>query len=66
VGATFDQVYNGSYHYVIWNDQFYNDPNLPACGGHTFCDNPWGHSKGMLAWNDDGDGFVMQVLIHPH
>ena len=61
VGATFDQVYNGSYHYVIWNDQFYNDPNLPACGGHTFCDNPWGHSKGMLAWNDDGDGFVMQV-----
>ena len=61
VGATFDQVYNGPYNYVIWNDQFYNDPDLPACQGKTFCDAPWGHSKGMLAWNDAGDGFVMQV-----
>jgi hypothetical protein len=61
VGATFDQVYNGSYYYVIWNDQFYNDPNLPPCKGKDFCEAPWAHSKGMLAWNDDGDGFVMQV-----
>jgi len=38
VGATFDQVYNGPYNYVIWNDQFYNDPDLPACQGKTFCD----------------------------
>src|SRR5437899_546157 len=22
---------------------------------------PWGHSKGLLAWNDAGEGFVMQV-----
>ena len=61
VGATFDQVYNGSYYYVIWNDQFYNDPKLAACHGKDFCEAPWAHSKGMLAWNDDGDGFVMQV-----
>jgi Deoxyribonuclease II len=61
VGATFDQVYNGPYNYVVWNDQFYNDPDLPACQGKTFCDAPWAHSKGMLAWNDAGDGFVMQV-----
>ena len=26
IGATFDQVYNGSFHYLIWNDQFYHDP----------------------------------------
>ncbi len=61
VGATFDQVYNGEYYYVIWNDQFYNDPDLPACRGRTYCDIPWGHSKGMLAWNGAGAGFVMQV-----
>ncbi len=61
VGATFDQVYNGSYHYVIWNDQFYADPALTPCQRLGYCEAPWGHSKGMLAWNDDGDGFVMQV-----
>ena len=54
VGATFEQVYNGSLNYVIWNDQFYNDP----LKSH---DSPWGHSKGMLAWNEAGEGFVMQV-----
>ena len=31
-GATFDQVYNGSFHYVVWNDQFYNDPAIAGCG----------------------------------
>jgi hypothetical protein len=59
VGATFDQVYNGDYHYVVWNDQPYGDP-AGECSGNG-CDAPWGHSKGMLAWNDEGEGFVMQV-----
>jgi hypothetical protein len=61
IGATFDEIYNGTYSYVVWNDQFYDDPDLPACKGKTFCDAPWGHSKGVLAWNDQGDGLVMQV-----
>ena len=26
VGATFREVYNGGYYYVVWNDQFYDDP----------------------------------------
>ena len=59
VGATFDEVYNGGFHYVVWNDQPYADPAL-GCAGNE-CGAPWGHSKGMLAWNDDGNGFVMQV-----
>jgi hypothetical protein len=59
VGATFDQVYNGLLYYVVWNDQFYSDPNVHGCG--DACSAPWGHSKGMIAWDDDGDGFVMQV-----
>ena len=59
VGATFDEVYNGSFHYLIWNDQPYGDPAL-GCSGDG-CSAPWGHSKGMLAWNDEGVGFVMQV-----
>jgi hypothetical protein len=54
IGATFDQVYNGSFYYAIWNDQFYGDP-MNAQGS------PWGSSKGMLAWNEAGEGFVMQV-----
>lgn len=54
VGATFDEVYHGHYNYVIWNDQFYDDPM------HT-ASSPWGHSKGMLAWDQSGNGFVMQV-----
>ena len=28
LGATFNQVYNGDFNYVLWNDQFYNDPIL--------------------------------------
>lgn len=59
VGATFDEVYNGSLHFVIWNDQFYDDPEIEGCTKE--CGSPWGHSKGMLAWNDDGEGLVMQV-----
>lgn len=55
LGATFAQIYNNpGYHYVLWNDQFYQEP-LPNL------DSPWGHSKGMVAWNQDGEGFVLQV-----
>jgi hypothetical protein len=59
VGATFDEVYSNSFNYVIWNDQFYDDPKIQGCGAS--CSSPWGHSKGILAWNDLGQGFVMQV-----
>jgi hypothetical protein len=59
VGATFDEVYNGSFNFVTWNDQFYNDPQISGCG--TSCSSPWGHSKGMLAWDNDGNGLVLQV-----
>ena len=54
LGATFDQVYNGKFFYVLWNDQFYGDPLQTEFA-------PAGHSKGMLAWNDDGDGMALQV-----
>lgn len=55
LGATFAQIYdNPGYYYVLWNDQFINDP-IPNG------DSPWGHSKGLAAWNDDGEGFVLQV-----
>lgn len=59
VGATFDQVFNGDYFYVIWNDQFYLDPRLHGCSNS--CPGPWAHSKGMVAWDETGAGFVMQV-----
>lgn len=55
LGATFAQIYNNpGYHYVLWNDQFYGQPigNL---------DSPWGHSKGVVAWNQAGEGLVLQV-----
>jgi hypothetical protein len=54
LGATFGQVYNGSYFYAVWNDQFKGDPMKDK-------DAPWGHSKGLLAWDTAGDGFVLQV-----
>jgi hypothetical protein len=59
LGATFDQLYNKPFYYVVWNDQFYRDPDVGGCG--DYCVGPWGHSKGMLAWNEDGDGHVLQV-----
>jgi deoxyribonuclease II len=59
VGATFDEVYNGTWYYVVWNDQFYNDPAIQGCS--KSCGAPWGHSKGLLAWNDAGNGLVLQV-----
>jgi hypothetical protein len=61
LGATFSQVYQSSaYFYVLWNDQFYGDPAIKGCSGNS-CSSPWGHSKGMVAWNDQGQGFVLQV-----
>jgi Deoxyribonuclease II len=60
LGATFDEVYNNNaFFYVIWNDQFYDDPDINGCT--QSCSAPWGHSKGMLAWNSQGDGLVLQV-----
>jgi len=55
LGATFAQIYNTpGYYFLLWNDQFYDNPieNM---------DSPWGHSKGMVAWDDDGNGMVLQV-----
>lgn len=55
LGATFAQVYHQpGYFYILWNDQFYGNPIDSADGPH-------GHSKGMAAWNQDGEGFVLQV-----
>jgi Deoxyribonuclease II len=59
LGATFDEVYDGGFHYVVWNDQFYDDPVIKGCTKE--CGSPWGHSKGTVAWNDAGEGFVLQV-----
>lgn len=62
LGATFDEVYNGTLFYVVWNDQFYRDPVLP-CEGTTgnACGAPWAHAKGLIAWNANGDGLLLQV-----
>jgi hypothetical protein len=60
LGATFGQVYTGQFNYVVWNDQFKNHPAL-SCESNGECGAPWGHSKGMVAWNDDGNGLVLQV-----
>lgn len=55
LGATFGAIFDTpGYNYVVWNDQLKGDPV-------TDQDGPWGHSKGMLAWNDDGDGLLLQV-----
>lgn len=55
LSVTFAQVYNTEgYNYVLWNDQFYDNP-MRTEGG------PFGHSKGMAAWNEEGEGFVLQV-----
>jgi hypothetical protein len=59
IGSTFDEVYNGLLFYVLWNDQFYDEPEIAGCTKE--CGAPWGHSKGMLAWNEAGEGVVMQV-----
>lgn len=56
VGATYDNIYNGSHFYVVWNDQFYDKPKVAGGSGKGR-----GHSKGILAWDKDGNGLVMQV-----
>jgi hypothetical protein len=59
VGATFEEAYSGSFFFVIWNDQFYDEPKISGCS--KSCGAPWGHSKGMLVWDESGAGFVLQV-----
>ena len=59
LGATFGEIYGQPFHYVVWNDQFYNAPKIQGCS--QSCSAPWGHSKGTLIWNDAGDGMVLQV-----
>ncbi len=61
LGATFSQIYTNGFFYVIWNDQFKDSPKLRCTNNQGFCDAPWAHSKGMLAWNGAGDGLVLQV-----
>ncbi|HKF46454.1 MAG TPA: deoxyribonuclease II family protein [Terracidiphilus sp.] len=61
LGATFDEVYNGDLYFVIWNDQFYGDPALRCEKGRPYCSGPWAHSKGIIAWDAKGDGFMIQV-----
>lgn len=62
LGATFGQIYNGNYYFVTWNDQFYGDPERDgkACDAKQ-CGKPWGHSKGILAWDQNGNGLLIQV-----
>ncbi len=62
LGATFNQIYSGNYYFVVWNDQFYNDPPRtgPECDAQQ-CGKPWGHSKGVLAWDQNGNGLLIQV-----
>lgn len=54
LGATFNEIYSGKLSYVVWNDDFGTDP-LPLKGAG------WGHSKGVLAWDQNGNGLVLQV-----
>lgn len=54
LGATFEKIYNGKFHYIVWNDQFKDKPSIR--GGGT-----WAHAKGMVAWDDSGEGLVLQV-----
>ena len=59
VGATYDEIYNGRFNYLVWNDQFNGDPAVAGCGAD--CSSPWGHSKGLVAWDAAGNGTVLQV-----
>ncbi|MDG0855335.1 deoxyribonuclease II family protein [Roseateles puraquae] len=59
LGATFGDIVHGKRFYVVWNDQFYGDPELPGCSDS--CSAPWGHAKGVLAWDASGSGVLIQV-----
>jgi hypothetical protein len=54
LGATFAEIYGSGLNYVVWNDQLYDHPKVKGDGS-------WGHSKGILAWNGAGEGFILQV-----
>lgn len=55
IAATYTQVYGHSdVFYAAWNDQFDGSPILSRGA-------PYGHSKGLLAWDATGAGFVLQV-----
>ena len=60
VAATFAQVYHGALSYVLWNDQFYQDPAVAGWSDNS-CSASWGHSKGLVAWNEAGTGLVLPV-----
>ena len=60
VATTFAQIFSGKFRYLVWNDQFYQEPKVHACSANS-CGGSWGHSKGVLAWNEDGEGLVIQV-----
>jgi hypothetical protein len=59
VGATFELIYQSDLSFVVWNDQFYRHPNIAGCSDS--CGGPWGHSKGIIAWDALGQGVVLQV-----
>ena len=59
VGATFASIYASDLNFVVWNDQFYRHPAISGCGDS--CGGPWGHSKGIIAWDGQGNGVVLQV-----
>jgi hypothetical protein len=59
LGATFSEIWSSSLHYVIWNDQFYLHPKIAGCS--KSCGAPWAHSKGILVWDETGNGMVLQV-----
>jgi hypothetical protein len=59
VGATFAKIYAAGMSFVVWNDQFYRHPPIKGCA--ESCGGPWGHSKGVIAWDDQGRGLIIQV-----
>jgi hypothetical protein len=59
VGATFATIYASGLNFVVWNDQFYRHPKIAGCS--ESCGGPWGHSKGVIAWDEQGRGIVIQV-----
>ena len=59
LGATFAAIFNGNLSYVVYNDQFEDAPPISGCG--AFCADPWAHAKGVIAWDDQGNGILLQV-----